>query len=399
MKKWIIILLLCTGIPWLFAIVDIELGSGIVIETTSGTYVEIDGDISGTGYFSGKLSSGTRTGVTTFAGLTLSSGMNGTIVRTTGSAYAKGNGEAANMKRYYEINNTGGSAVTANMTAAYVGTGTYDEDNGMTGPFFIFRYASSTWIGNGDGSASSPVSASGVQIPTGTSDWILTEGVRLAVKVFLEGPYNDSSDEMATTINDTIPKTSTHTENARTVASIPSTITDWVLLQLRSTSTGSTISSKSVFLRKDGKIVADDGTTEYFNMAANPGDYFIVIKNRNHLSVMSDEVHTLASTSSTLYDFTVDEAVGVDFDKYHGGEAAILEGTDEDKIYGMFAGDVNQNGEITTEDYTAWYNDARTGASGYQTCDIDMDGEVTTSDYTKWYNNARIGASSNVPNP
>ncbi len=63
----------------------------------------------------------------------------------------------------------------------------------------------------------------------------------------------------------------------------------------------------------------------------------------------------------------------------------------------MWAGDVNQDGNVTTTDYTSWYNSARLGDSGYRATDMDMDGVVRTSDYTMWYNNARLGAASTVP--
>ena len=66
-------------------------------------------------------------------------------------------------------------------------------------------------------------------------------------------------------------------------------------------------------------------------------------------------------------------------------------------VWGMWSGDVNQNGEVTTEDYTAWYNSIRAGDFGYRTTDVNLDGQVTTSDYTIWYNNTRMGASSDVP--
>ena len=109
MKRFIIPLFLLMPFCLLWSAVNIEVGTGLVVETTSGGYTEIDGDLTetGTGYYSGIISSGARTGVTTFAGMTLSSGMDGTIVRNTGAAYAKGNGEGTNMKRYYELNNTG----------------------------------------------------------------------------------------------------------------------------------------------------------------------------------------------------------------------------------------------------------------------------------------------------
>ena len=108
MKIRILFLLLSyITVPILQGSVNLEIGSGITIETGGGVSFEIDGTIIETGYFIGEISSGARTGMTSFAGLTLSSPMDGIITRTTGSVYSKGNGEGINFKRYYEINNTG----------------------------------------------------------------------------------------------------------------------------------------------------------------------------------------------------------------------------------------------------------------------------------------------------
>ena len=216
--------------------------------------------------------------------------------------------------------------------------------------------------------------------------------VRLQAKVFLEGAYYADGDTMSTAVNDSIPLTSPYTEDARTIDSVPEDITDWMLVQLRLTAEDTNaVASKSVFLRNDGRIVGDDGTTEYTKIEADSGNYFIVVKHRNHLAVMSDEVHTLGASSSTLYDFTVSDSDTCD--RYFGNDAKVL----ETGVYGMYTGDINQDGEITTSDYTRWYNQARIGACGYNTCDINLDKDVTTTDYTKWYNNACIGASSHVP--
>ncbi len=130
--------------------------------------------------------------------------------------------------------------------------------------------------------------------------------VLLEVKIFLEGAYDSSIHEMKTEINGSIPETSPYTEDLRTttVTPIPSTIVDWVLVELRTTVTGPAISSRSALIRKDGRIVADDGTTEFITMKVVDGPYYIVIKHRNHLVVMSADPVTLNSSSSTLYDFT-----------------------------------------------------------------------------------------------
>jgi hypothetical protein len=158
----------------LSASVNIEIENGIVAETTGGVAIQIDGSLTeaGTGYFMGTLASGERTGMTTFAGLTLGGGMNGSITRKTGSAYAKGYGEGNNFKRYYEIMNSGG-ALTADAGAAYSSSGACDERNGLTAPYFFYRYQAG-WTKYGGGSSGSPVSASAVGIPAGASDWVLS---------------------------------------------------------------------------------------------------------------------------------------------------------------------------------------------------------------------------------
>jgi hypothetical protein len=103
---------------------------------------------------------------------------------------------------------------------------------------------------------------------------------------------------------------------------------------------------------------------------------------------MSATAQALSSSSPSLFDFTTGSG------QYYGSNGAKQV---ESGVWGMWAGDVNQDKNVTTTDYTAWYNSARLGESGYKTTDINMDGVVTTSDYAQWYNNARLGAASPVP--
>ncbi len=128
--------------------------------------------------------------------------------------------------------------------------------------------------------------------------------VKLQVKIFLEGPYDAGNNNMKTDINSLIPLNAPYSENPRTVNNIPANVVDWVLVELRQNSNSVASVSKSVFLRNDGMIVADDGSTAEIELVAPPGDYYIVVKHRNHLSVMSSSKVTLNSTSTTLYDFT-----------------------------------------------------------------------------------------------
>jgi len=136
--------------------------------------------------------------------------------------------------------------------------------------------------------------------------------VLLQTKIFLEGPYNSTSHQMDANLGSNVPKTSPYSEDPRTVNSIPADVVDWVLVQLRTTANGTAVTSHSAFINKDGRIVADDGTTGEIKLNTAEGNYYIVIKHRNHLAIMSANAVALNSTTSTLYDFTTGS------DKYYG---------------------------------------------------------------------------------
>jgi hypothetical protein len=239
-------------------------------------------------------------------------------------------------------------------------------------------------------------SASTVAFASGTDNfldkaWLAfsTNSVQIETKIFLEGAY-DTGGVMSDALNQNgfVPAASPYAEDPRTIASVPADIADWVLVELRLTPGGAPVDVFSALLRKDGRLVSDLGATPKFAMDAPDGDYHIVIKHRNHIPVMSNSSVHLVKGSSSLYDFT--DGIG----RFCGtGGAKEL----ETGVFGMWSGDVNQDGYVTTMDYTLWYNSARTGESGYKMTDVNMDGQVTTTDYTIWYNNARQGASSQVP--
>ena len=144
--------------------------------------------------------------------------------------------------------------------------------------------------------------------------------ILVQLKIYLQGAYNDTTHEMNTDLVTKIPLTSPYPENVRTISSIPANIVDWVLIELRDSVNGNAITSKSALLRKDGRIVADDGTTTDIKLDAPSGDYFIVIKHRNHITIMSAAKVALNTSSSALYDFTTGS------DKFYGiGGAVKLE--------------------------------------------------------------------------
>lgn len=210
--------------------------------------------------------------------------------------------------------------------------------------------------------------------------------VRLQVKVFLEGPYNTSSHEMNTTLQTggDIPTISPY-HDERVVDPIPANIIDWVLVQLRTSASGDSVASRSALLLKDGSIVADDGLTTYIMMNSGTDDYFIVVKHRNHLSIMSDEVHALSTGSSILYDFSTGK------NKYYGSDADSL----DSGVYGMFTGDATGNDQVQNSDKNVtWRN--QVGLAGYREADFDLNGQVQNSDKNVYWR-ANVGKGTQVP--
>ncbi len=115
------------------------------------------------------------------------------------------------------------------------------------------------------------------------------ESIKVDITIFLEGPYDKINDNMNATL--TIPTTSPYTEDPETVNPIPNIVgnevVDWVLVELRDESNSLTIiESQSAFVLKDGSIVDLDGVSPV-NFTSPNGNYFISVKHRNHLSVMS----------------------------------------------------------------------------------------------------------------
>ncbi len=216
--------------------------------------------------------------------------------------------------------------------------------------------------------------------------------VQVAAKTFLEGPFNSGTN----LINDALrtlaafPTTDpypglgyTHvgSGNSGTVAPAVLAVTgnnaivDWVLLELRSSSTPSTVlASRSALVQRDGDIVDLDGTSAVsFDVAA--GNYHVAVRHRNHLGCMTSTASALSGSATTV-DFTA-AATGT-----FGTSARKTVGTAQV----LYAGDVSFNGE---DKYTGSANDrdpilVTVGsttpnniiANAYSTRDVNLNGNV-----------------------
>ena len=164
-------------------------------------------------------------------------------------------------------------------------------------------------------------------------------------------------------------------------------IVDWIWVELRDATTNTTIlDSQSALVQRDGDVVGVDGTSSLvFNQVA--GNYYIVLKHRNHLGVMTANSISLSGTT-TLVDFT-------------DANNQITFGTNAQTIFGVPSGAVamwagNINGDVvvqysgTTPDAPSILSEVLNASGnflnfptyvldGYNVHDVNMDGN---SQYT-----------------
>ena len=210
------------------------------------------------------------------------------------------------------------------------------------------------------------------------------------IRVFLEGAYVGG--QMSTFINtlgyvplnqpyNSTPWNYTGTESVTTV---PANVTDWVLVELRSTTT-TIVDRRAAFLKNDGTLVDLDGVSNIKFPNAPSGNYYVVIKHRNHLSVMTSSPIAI-SFNPTLYDMRTDpsKVFGTNAMKNLGGG-----------YYGIYTSDTDGSGTVNASDRSNTWN--QRNLSGYYGTDVDLSGTVNAADRSSVWNNRNI--STQVPNP
>jgi len=224
--------------------------------------------------------------------------------------------------------------------------------------------------------------------------------IEVTAKVFLEGPFGGGQMSIPALFADARPLdqpydsslyAGTHLAYAgsESVASFAVGVIDWVLVSLRSTpSDTSQVAQQAALVLEDGSVVAPDGSTPLFG-GLPAESYYLVVRHRNHMSVMSAEAVDFTSGSAS-YDFTT--AISQAYDD-GGAPMKTLTGG----VFGMFASDGNFDGQATAPDFNLWNSATTSGLTGYQPSDYNLDGQVTAPDFNLWNANTTAGASSQVP--
>jgi hypothetical protein len=210
--------------------------------------------------------------------------------------------------------------------------------------------------------------------------------VRANLRAILQGPFSSAADSMSRTLN-----SGGYLASYFTSTSFPSLTVDSVNIELRDSSSA----SKSNIRRFAPSWLMTNGSIRHFVDTLksfvefdtiSPGPYYLVIRHRNHLGIMSSSAVNLTA-SGTFYDFTTGQG------KAFGTNPMIQVGS----RFCLYAGDANSDGQITTLDFTPWLSAARSALTGYRGTDFNCDGQNTTQDFTMWLANARSAASSHIP--
>lgn len=179
---------------------------------------------------------------------------------------------------------------------------------------------------------------------------------------------------------------------SETANAMPETAVDWVVVELRTSTTAASLAARrAALLLSNGQIVDVDGTSKVSFAGINAGDFYVVVRHRNHLPVMTSGAITLSSTGGAAggtldYDFTValNRAFGpVPMTVLTGG------------VFGMVAGDADADGQIQNDDKNGIWR-VELGSSGYLRSDFDLSGTVEEADRTGFWS-LRVGKGTTVP--
>jgi len=149
-------------------------------------------------------------------------------------------------------------------------------------------------------------------------------------------------------------------------------VVDWVFVELRSsTNLDSVITTRSALLQADGDVVDMDGVSDLAFANAPAGPYYVVVRHRNHLGIMTAEALAL-SPIVTVVDFT--DPSTATYGEY--GQVEI------NSLNYLWGGDFNANGRTV---YQGPFNDINYLFADIIQDQVDIYSDPGSADYDPNY--------------
>lgn len=229
-----------------------------------------------------------------------------------------------------------------------------------------------------------------VSVMNNTAD----DGVLLNVRVLLQGAYDSKTALMSDDLNvlgllpgkqpyKATPFSHAGTETLSTMLQETTgnnAPIDWILVELRSIPS-SVVASRAVMLQRDGDLVdSQTGSANLHFAKVKTGNYYVSVRHRNHLGIISASPVSLDNTARLLNFASSSTAV-------KGEETRLIAG----KLAMMWAGDINSSNTLTANgpgnDVTSLMSGVITSMdnlqgntnhilSGYLATDLNMDGKT-----------------------
>ncbi len=208
--------------------------------------------------------------------------------------------------------------------------------------------------------------------------------IALHLKVFLEGTYNVTTNLMETVLyeEDILPQQQPfiaapwNYQGSESVVRYQEShlpIVDWLLIELRDVKdTKKIIAQGAALLLEDGRVIdaIDLKAGVFFPNTNNNESYYVAIRSRNHLDVLSEKPAYI-SNGLLSYDFTnIANVKSKQVQKLRKGVA------------GLYVGDLNADGVITIADLQH-YQQESTIIRQYVASDCNFDAMVSVNDFNQ----------------
>jgi hypothetical protein len=163
----------------------------------------------------------------------------------------------------------------------------------------------------------------------------------------------------------------------------PNAIVDWVFVEIRdSVLSSKVLATRAALLQRDGDVVTPDGSDLLIFPELAEGKYYVAVRHRNHVGMMTDATADLSSMTPPLVDFS-DPTFGVkgwnEAGKHLAGNRMQWAGdfnSDRNVIYQGPANDIFYLFSRVVADPLNTSNLANFIGTGYDRNDLNLDGNI-----------------------